>query len=158
MTAYNKSERYERLYEQWHGLAAGETELLPLLANTVALIHHALRPHWTGFYLVKGSHLSLGPFQGPVACSRINYGKGVCGQAWANRKTLVVPDVHHWPGHIACSPLSCSEIVVPVMAPGGEVKAVLDIDSVDYAAFDETDAFWLEKCMQTLGGQWTGLL
>lgn len=143
--------------EQWEGLARQENERLALLANTVALLHHGIRPHWTGFYLIKDNYLTLGPFQGPVACSRIDFGKGVCGQSWASRRTLVVPDVHHWPGHIACSPLSRSEIVVPVFLPEGSVIAVLDIDSAEPAAFDEKDASWLEKMMHRLGALWSKL-
>lgn len=157
MTDDAKELLYRELLEQWEGLACRETERLALLANTVALLHHGIRPHWTGFYLVKGNYLTLGPFQGPVACTRIDFGKGVCGQAWAARKTLVVPDVHQWPGHIACSPLSRSEIVVPVFLPEGSVVAVLDIDSAEPAAFDERDASGLEKMMHRLGVLWSKL-
>lgn len=154
MLGKSKEQFYREFLEQWEGLIRKETDRLALLANTVALLHHGLQVHWTGFYLVKSRHLTLGPFQGPVACSRIEFGKGVCGQAWAAQKTLIVPDVHQWPGHIACSPLSLSEIVVPVCIQDGTVVAVLDIDSAEFAAFDQVDAFWLELVMHRLGALW----
>lgn len=157
MTADVKELLYREILDQWEGLARHETERLALLANTVALLHHGIRPHWTGFYLVKDTYLTLGPFQGPVACSRIDFGQGVCGQAWAARKPLIVPDVHQWPGHIACSPLSQSEVVVPVFRTEGSVVAVLDMDSAKLAAFDVIDVFWLEHMMQRLGSLWTKL-
>lgn len=157
MSGKSKEQLYKQILEQWEGLVREETDRLALLANTVALLHFGIQAHWTGFYLVKDQYLTLGPFQGPVACSRIAFGKGVCGQAWAAGKTQVVPDVHQWPGHIACSPLSQSEIVVPVRICNGTVVAVLDIDSTERAAFDQEDAFWLERAMQRLGTLWTEL-
>jgi GAF domain-containing protein len=119
------------------------------MANTAALLHEAFGFWWTGFYIVKEDQLVLGPFQGPVACTRIGFGKGVCGTAWKKRETIVVPDVHQFPGHIACSSLSQSEIVVP-MFRGEEVYAVLDIDSKELSTFDETDKVWLERIIELL--------
>ena len=141
----NKEEKYTLLSEQIGALIAGETDQVAVMANVAAAIHHEMGFFWTGFYCVKNNELVLGPFQGPVACMHIPYGKGVCGTAWKEAKTQVVPDVELFPGHIACSSLSRSEIVVPVFSEGGEVKAVLDIDSKELATFDEVDKKWLEK-------------
>ena len=116
------------------------------LANAAALLWHALdRINWAGFYVAEGSTLLLGPFQGKIACTKIAFGRGVCGTAWAEDRTQVVPDVDQFPGHIACSSASRSEIVVPLHNTDGEVIGVLDIDSADLNTFDETDAIWLEK-------------
>ena len=139
----NKSERYALLLEQVGTLVAGESDTTANLANAAAAIHDAYGVWWTGFYLVKGEELVLGPFQGPVACTRIPFGKGVCGTSWARRSTVVVPDVEEFPGHIACSSASRSEIVVPLIR-GGEVLGVLDIDSRELATFDDDDAAGLE--------------
>ena len=144
-----KIEKYQELYKQVEAVLSGETDMIANMANAAALIHETFGFWWTGFYLVKGDHLVLGPFQGPVACTRIGFGKGVCGAAWERKETIVVPDVHKFPGHIACSSLSCSEIVVP-MFNDGEVYAVLDIDSKDYSTFDDLDKEWLEKIVQSL--------
>ena len=141
----NKEEKYTLLSEQIGALIAGETDQVAVMANVAAAIHHEMGFFWTGFYCVKNNELVLGPFQGPVACMHIPYGKGVCGTAWKEAKTQVVPDVALFPGHIACSSLSRSEIVVPVFSEGGEIKAVLDIDSKELATFDEVDKKWLEK-------------
>ena len=141
----NKEEKYTLLSEQIGALIAGETDQVAVMANVAAAIHHEMGFFWTGFYCVKNNELVLGPFQGPVACMHIPYGKGVCGTAWKEAKTQVVPDVELFPGHIACSSLSRSEIVVPVFSEGSEVKAVLDIDSKELATFDEVDKKWLEK-------------
>ena len=141
----NKDEKYALLSEQISALIAGETDQVAVMANVAAAIHHEMGFFWTGFYCVKNNELVLGPFQGPVACMHIPYGKGVCGTAWKETQTQVVPDVELFPGHIACSSLSRSEIVVPVFAEDGEVKAVLDIDSKDLATFDDVDKKWLEK-------------
>jgi GAF domain-containing protein len=141
----NKEEKYTLLSEQIGALIAGETDQVAVMANVAAAIHHEMGFFWTGFYCVKNNELVLGPFQGPVACMHIPYGKGVCGTAWKEAKTQVVPDVELFPGHIACSSLSRSEIVVPVFSEGGEIKAVLDIDSKELATFDEVDKKWLEK-------------
>lgn len=145
----DKEIRYQELYKQIEGIVSGESDQIANLANTAALIHEAFGFWWTGFYLVKGEQLVLGPFQGPVACTRIPYGKGVCGSTWQRKETIVVPDVHQFPGHIACSSLSQSEIVVP-MLDGDSVYAVLDIDSKELATFDETDKVWLEKIVTLL--------
>ena len=139
----NKSERYALLLKQVGSLVAGESDTTANLANAAAAIHEAFGFWWTGFYLVKGEELVLGPFQGPVACTRIPFGKGVCGTSWARRSTVVVPDVEEFPGHIACSSASRSEIVVPLIR-GEEVLGVLDIDSRELATFDDADAAGLE--------------
>lgn len=141
----NKDEKYALLSEQISALIAGETDQVAVMANVAAAIHHEMGFFWTGFYCVKNNELVLGPFQGPVACMHIPYGKGVCGTAWKETQTQVVPDVELFPGHIACSSLSRSEIVVPVFAEDGEVKAVLDIDSKEIGTFDDVDKKWLEK-------------
>ena len=139
-----KRDKYEMLYRQLESLLDGETDEIANMANTAALIHETFGFWWTGFYIVKDGQLVLGPFQGPVACTRIPYGKGVCGTAWERGGSIVVPDVELFPGHIACSSLSRSEIVVPLIS-GGKVVGVLDIDSKELACFDETDRIWLEK-------------
>lgn len=139
-----KTFRYLRLFQDIGLFLGQEPDPVARMANTSALIAERMRFFWTGFYRVDGDQLVLGPFQGPPACQRIGYGKGVCGTAWKERRTLVVPDVEEFPGHIACSSLSKSEIVVPVYGKDGGVKAVLDIDSTELAAFDATDAAWLE--------------
>ena len=139
-----KEEKYQLLWKQAQALVKDETNLIANMSNLSSLIHFTFDFWWTGFYFVDGKQLVLGPFQGPLACTRIPYGKGVCGTAWEQGKTLVVPDVEQFPGHIACSSLSRSEIVVPLLRDGA-VTAVLDIDSKDLATFDATDAFWLEK-------------
>ena len=142
--------RYLRLYPDVKLFLGDETDLIARMANMSALIQERMRFFWTGFYRVAGDQLVLGPFQGPAACQRIGYGKGVCGSAWKERRTLVVPDVEEFPGHIACSSLSKSEIVVPVIGPDGKVTAVLDIDSDEYATFDSVDAAWLELLVEVL--------
>jgi GAF domain-containing protein len=145
----NKTEKYENLYKQLESLLEGETDQIANMANMAALIHETFGFWWTGFYRVKGEELVLGPFQGPIACTRIPYGKGVCGTAWQRRSTIVVPDVEEFPGHIACSSLSRSEIVVPIFS-NNSVYAVLDIDSKELATFDDTDKEWLEKIVELL--------
>ena len=139
-----KEKQYQLLLKQAQALVEDETNLIANLSNLSSLIHFTFNFWWTGFYFVEGEQLVLGPFQGPLACTRIPYGKGVCGTAWAERKTLVVPDVEQFPGHIACSSESRSEIVVP-MFRNGEVWAELDIDSRELGTFDETDKEWLER-------------
>ena len=139
-----KEKQYQLLLKQAQALVEDETNLIANLSNLSSLIHFTFNFWWTGFYFVEGKQLVLGPFQGPLACTRIPYGKGVCGTAWAERKTLVVPDVEQFPGHIACSSESRSEIVVP-MFRNGEVWAELDIDSRELGTFDETDKEWLER-------------
>lgn len=143
-----KDDKYRLLYRQIQEMIADETDIIARMANVAAMIHYTFGFWWTGFYRVSAEDdiLMLGPFQGPVACSRIPYGKGVCGTAWARNKSTVVPDVDLFPGHIACSSASRSEIVVPLHdKSSGKVIAVLDIDSTEPGAFDETDRIWLER-------------
>ena len=174
-----KEEKYVALLPQVKALCEGETDLIAKMANVSALLHQEFGFWWTGFYRVRRyevggrrpevtdaeatsdllpptsylipptSDLILGPFQGPIACVHIGYGKGVCGTAWKERRTVVVPDVEEFPGHIACSSESRSEIVVPVFK-GDDIIAVLDIDSRSLASFDDTDALWLEKIVKFL--------
>ncbi len=140
----NKEEKYRLLTEQINALVEGETDGVAVMANVCAAIQETMGFFWTGFYRVVKDELILGPFQGPVACMHIPFGRGVCGTAWERRKTIVVPDVEQFPGHIACSSLSRSEIVVPVFSKKDEVIAVLDIDSKELATFDDTDRQYLE--------------
>ena len=140
-----KAERYEQLLPQLEALIAPETDLTANLANIAAVLKSGFDFFWVGFYRVKDDELVLGPFQGPVACTRITYGKGVCGSAWKNKETIIVPDVDAFPGHIACSSASKSEIVVPVFDSNNRVSMILDIDSDCLNTFDETDKQYLEK-------------
>lgn len=144
-----KQEKYEELLPQVLSVVEDEPDLIANMANVAAMIHETFGFWWTGFYRVEGEELVLGPFQGSLACTRIRKGKGVCGTAWAEARTQVVPDVDLFPGHIACSSLSRSEIVVPVFKEG-TVIAVLDIDSASLATFDEVDAHYLEQIVQAL--------
>ncbi len=142
----NKQETYEQLLQQIAALIEGETDETSVLANVSAALHEAFAQFfWTGFYLVREGELRLGPFQGTVACMHIQHGRGVCGTAWAEALTQVVPDVEQFPGHIACSSLSRSEIVVPIMNNAHRVVGVLDIDSKELATFDDTDRHYLER-------------
>lgn len=145
----SKSEQYQALIPQIKGLLIGENNLIANLANTTAALKEQFDWFWVGFYLVDQNELVLGPFQGPVACTRIQKGRGVCGSSWKEGKTLIVPDVEKFPGHIACSSLSKSEIVVPLLKDG-EVWGVLDVDSSDYDQFDETDQLYLEQIVALL--------
>lgn len=145
----DKEQKYDLLLRQIQSLAEGETDDIALMANMAAAIHDTFHFWWTGFYRVIGNELVLGPFQGPLACTRIACGRGVCGTAWQEQRTLVVPDVHQFKGHIACSSASNSEIVVPVFRDG-KIIAVLDIDSEHYNTFDETDRVWLERIVAIL--------
>ncbi|MBR5851365.1 MAG: GAF domain-containing protein [Bacteroidaceae bacterium] len=144
-----KEEKYALLYKQVTALVESENDTIANMANVAAMIHYTFGFWWTGFYRVSGEQLVLGPFQGPLACSRIAYGRGVCGTAWKEACTQVVPDVEQFPGHIACSSASKSEIVVPLLKDG-IVVAVLDIDSEHLATFDETDKLWLERIMELM--------
>jgi len=144
---YSKEETYQSLLPQIRELTRNERDLIADLANISAVLKQAFGFFWVGFYLIKESELVLGPFQGPVACTRIPLGKGVCGTAWKERRTIIVPDVEQFPGHIACSSESKSEIVVPLFNKG-EIIGVLDIDSDQLNTFDETDAKYLEKIVE----------
>jgi|SRR5690606_15432456 L-methionine (R)-S-oxide reductase len=148
----SKEEKYLSLLPQIEALITDEEDLVANLANISAALKEAFGFFWVGFYLVKGEELVLGPFQGPIACTRIGFGKGVCGTAWEEGKTQLVPDVDAFPGHIACSSASKSEIVVPVIK-NNEVVMVLDVDSDQLNDFDETDQKHLEKLMQFLEGK-----
>ena len=141
-----KQEQYQTLLPQIKALVEGEPDLVANMANITAALKEQFDWLWVGFYLVKNDELVLGPFQGPVACTRIKKGRGVCGSAWEQQKTLIVPDVEKFPGHIACSSLSRSEIVIPVFSKG-EVAVVLDVDSKELDEFDETDRIWLEQVL-----------
>ena len=146
----DKIEKYRLLTAQIRALIEGETDNIAVMANVCAAIHETMGFFWTGFYRVQGDQLVLGPFQGPVACMHIGFGRGVCGTAWKQRQTIVVPDVEQFPGHIACSSLSRSEIVVPVFSQTGDVVAVLDIDSKELATFDDVDREFLERIVDLL--------
>ena len=139
-----KQDQYQSLLPQIRGLLEGENDLIANLANVCGALKEQFNWLWVGFYIVKEEQLVLGPFQGPVACTRIRKGKGVCGTSWEKKLTLIVPDVEAFPGHIACSSLSKSEIVVPVIR-NSVVVAVLDVDSEQLSQFDETDQYYLEK-------------
>jgi len=144
-----KEEQYKALIPQINGLLEGETDLVANLANVAAALKEQFGWFWVGFYLIKQDELVLGPFQGPVACTRIKKGRGVCGSSWAQEKTLIVPDVEKFPGHIACSSLSKSEIVVPLFS-NGQIKGVLDVDSDELDQFDEVDQQYLEEIVQLI--------
>ncbi|MFS2185123.1 GAF domain-containing protein [Mucilaginibacter sp. Mucisp84] len=145
----DKAEQYASLVPQIEALLYGEPDLVANMANVAAALKEQFKWFWVGFYMVKGNELVLGPFQGPVACTRIGLGKGVCGTAWQQAKTLIVPDVEAFPGHIACSSLSRSEIVVPVFKDD-KVAAVLDVDSELLDQFNETDAQYLEQIVKLI--------
>lgn len=145
----NKGERYKTLIPQIEALISGETDLIANLANVSAALREGMNFFWVGFYLVKGDELVLGPFQGPIACTRIKLGKGVCGTVWQEKKTRIVPNVDEFPGHIACSSASKSEIVLPAFK-NSEVALVLDVDSDKLDDFDNTDEQHLEKLMRII--------
>ena len=141
----SKRETYNSLVPQIEALLGGEDDLVANMANVAAAIYTALDYFWVGFYIVKGDQMVLGPFQGPIACTRIDKGKGVCGKVWQLAKPLIVPDVCQFPGHIACNSASKSEIVIPGLARDRKVKFVLDVDSTELDAFDKTDEEYLTK-------------
>lgn len=145
----SKEDQYKALLPQIAALVEGEKHLIANLANVTAALKQQFNWLWVGFYQVKGGQLVLGPFQGPIACTRINKGRGVCGTSWAESKTIIVPDVLQFPGHIACSSDSKSEIVIPVLV-NGDVVAVLDVDSEKLADFDEIDQKYLEKIIELI--------
>ncbi|MBP5562615.1 MAG: GAF domain-containing protein [Bacteroidales bacterium] len=144
-----KIEKYKSILPQISAVMDNNVDIIANMANMAAMLHENFGFWWTGFYRVMNNELVLGPFQGPLACTRIAYGRGVCGTAWKERRTIVVPDVEEFPGHIACSAASRSEIVVPIMQ-NGEVIAVLDIDSENLATFDQTDAEYLQQMVSML--------
>lgn len=146
----DKEKTYQLLVKQVESLIEGEDNAVGQLANVAAQLQETMGWWWTGFYLVKDDVLQLGPFQGPIACYRIKKGKGVCGTAWHENRTVVVPDVEQFPGHIACSSLSRSEVVVPLHNQDGAVIGVLDIDSKELATFDDVDARWLEEIVRVI--------
>ena len=141
----SKTEKYIQLLPQLQALTANEVDIVANLANISAALKETFNWWWVGFYLVKGDELVLGPFQGPIACTRIRYGKGVCGTAWKEKKSILVPDVNAFPGHIACSSASVSEIVTPILNKSGEVAGILDVDSERYDILDDTDVRFLEE-------------
>lgn len=148
-TSTHKQERYNALLPQIQSLITGEPDVVANLSNIAAALKQAMGFFWVGFYIVKNNELVLGPFQGPIACTRIGFGKGVCGAAWKEKKVMLVPDVEQFPGHIACSSASKSEIVLPAFK-NGEVALVLDVDSDKLNDFDETDAVALQKLMRAI--------
>jgi len=145
----NKEEQYKSLLPQIKALISGETDLIANMANITAALKEQFGWLWVGFYIIKNDELVLGPFQGPIACTRIQKGKGVCGASWEQEKTLIVPDVQQFPGHIFCSSLSVSEIVIPVIR-NNKVYAVLDVDSEELSTFDSTDQHFLEEIIEWL--------
>lgn len=145
-----REERYRMLTPQLRALLSGEHDMIANAANMAAVIHTAFRFHWVGFYFVKENELVLGPFQGPVACTRIARGKGVCGKAWEDARAILVDDVDLFPGHIACSTLSKSELVIPILSKSGQVLGVLDIDSEHYADFSQIDLLHLQSWLNLL--------
>ena len=147
-----KAEKYQLLLRQIEEMRKVEDDFIALTANVASMIHDTFGFLWTGFYRVAANELILGPFQGPLACTRIKYGKGVCGTSWAQEKTLIVEDVEQFAGHIACSSDSRSEIVVP-LRKGGKIIGVLDIDSREIGEFDQTDGIWLERICKVLTGE-----
>lgn len=150
VTGTTKAEKYESLIPQLKSLVEGEPDFIANLSNIMSALKYTMDFFWVGIYFVKDNQLVLGPFQGPVACTRIAYGKGVCGKSWELKKTIVVEDVDQFPGHIACSSLSRSEIVLPAFDKKGEVFLILDVDSEHLAYFDDTDRNYLEQVMQLI--------
>jgi len=145
-----KKEKYESLIPQLKALVEGEQDLIANLSNIIAALKYGMDFFWIGIYFVKEKQLVLGPFQGPVACTRIAYGKGVCGKCWETKQTIIVDDVDTFPGHIACSSLSKSEIVLPAFNTNGDVTLVLDVDSEHLSNFDVTDKFYLEQVIKII--------
>lgn len=150
ITGTTKKEKYESLLPQIKALVEGEKDLIANLSNIMAALKSGMNFFWVGIYFVKSDQLVLGPFQGPVACTRIRFGKGVCGKAWESKETIIVEDVDKFPGHIACSSLSRSEIVLPAFDKDRNVTLVLDVDSEQLAMFDETDKVYLEQLMRII--------
>jgi GAF domain-containing protein len=147
---HSKEEKYQSLIPQIKALVEGESDSIANMANICAALKFGLNFFWVGFYLVKDNQLVLGPFQGPVACTRINLGKGVCGTSWKNNEVIIVDDVDAFPGHIACSSLSKSEIVLPIYNSKKEIIGVLDVDSEEYKSFDKTDELFLNQILKMI--------
>jgi len=150
VSGLNKKEKYESLLPQIKALVEGEHDMIANLANIISALKFGMDYFWVGVYFVKDNQLVLGPFQGPVACTRIAYGKGVCGKSWELKQTIIVEDVDQFPGHISCSSLSKSEIVLPAFNNNKDVSLVLDVDSEHLASFDEVDKFYLEQVMEVI--------
>ena len=150
ITATSKEEKYRELFPQIKSLVEGETDLIANMANICSALKYGMNFFWVGFYLIKNNELVLGPFQGTIACTRIQKGKGVCGKSWELNDVIIVEDVDQFPGHIACSSLSKSEIVLPVYNSNKEIIGVLDVDSDEYSSFDRTDEFWLKQVVALL--------
>lgn len=150
ITATNKQEKYLELIPQIKALMEGESDITANMANICAALKYGMNFFWVGFYLVKDNQLVLGPFQGPVACTRIHKGKGVCGASWERGEVIIVKDVDQFPGHIACSSLSKSEIVLPIYNSEKEIIGVLDVDSDEYACFDDMDKLFLSEVLSFL--------
>jgi len=150
ITGTTKAEKYKSLLPQLKALVEGESDWIANLSNIMSALKFSMDFFWVGIYFVKDNQLVLGPFQGPIACTRINFGKGVCGASWEQKKTIVVEDVDQFPGHIACSSLSRSEIVLPAFNSKNEVFLILDVDSEHLAYFDETDRIYLEQVMELI--------
>lgn len=148
ITAHSKTHKYQELIPQIEALVSHESDLIANLANVCAALQQTFKWLWVGFYLVKDNVLVLGPFQGPIACTRINLGRGVCGTAWQDKQVLIVPDVNKFPGHIACSSLSQSEIVLPMLNLAGDCVGVLDVDSENLNHFDQVDAKYLNQILE----------
>ena len=150
ITATTKEEKYRELFPQIKSLVEGETDLIANMANICSALKYGMNFFWVGFYLIKNNELVLGPFQGTIAFTRIQKGKGVCGKSWELNDVIIVEDVDQFPGHIACSSLSKSEIVLPVYNSNKEIIGVLDVDSDEYSSFDRTDEFWLKQVVELL--------
>jgi GAF domain-containing protein len=150
LTGTTKKEKYESLIPQIKALVEGESDYIANISNIMSALKHSMDWFWVGIYFVKQDQLVLGPFQGPIACTRIALGKGVCGTSWKEKKTIIVEDVEKFPGHIACSSLSKSEIVLPSFDKNGNVTLVLDVDSEHLGTFDETDKIYLEQVMNLI--------
>lgn len=150
ITATSKEGKYQELLPQISALVEGENDIIANMANVCAALKYGMNFLWVGFYLVKNNELVLGPFQGPVACTRIAKGKGVCGTSWQKEETLIVDDVEKFPGHIACSSLSRSEIVIPIYNEQKQVVGVLDVDSEDLSTFDQTDEKFLVQILEKI--------
>lgn len=150
INASTKEEKYQQLFPQIKSLIEGEPDLVANMGNICAALKYGMNFFWVGFYLIQHNELVLGPFQGPVACTRIQKGKGVCGSAWQKNEVIIVEDVDQFPGHIACSSLSKSEIVLPIYNSKKEIIGVLDVDSDQYQTFDRTDEEWLKRIMMLI--------